>query len=316
MEINIGKKVISAEIKALDLLKKSISKDFSNAIDVLYKTKGKIIISGLGKSGHIAAKISSTFSSIGSSSVFLHPTEANHGDLGMIKKGDSTILISNSGETSELTNIILHCKKSKIPIISITSEKHSSLAKNANIVLVTPRNVEACPLELAPTSSTTCALVLGDALAITLLTKRGFTKSDFHALHPGGKLGQTLLSVREIMKTNKSLPVIKVGDIVGNAILEMSSKGFGCVGIISTDNKKLFGIITDGDLRRHMTKGLLEKKVEQIMTVNPLTLKPETLVSEALNLMNEKSITNIFVTQKNKPVGIIHIHEILRLKST
>jgi len=316
VEINIGKKVISAEIKALDLLKKSISKDFSNAIDVLYKTKGKIIISGLGKSGHIAAKISSTFSSIGSSSVFLHPTEANHGDLGMIKKGDSTILISNSGETSELTNIILHCKKSKIPIISITSEKHSSLAKNANIVLVTPRNVEACPLELAPTSSTTCALVLGDALAITLLTKRGFTKSDFHALHPGGKLGQTLLSVREIMKTNKSLPVIKVGDIVGNAILEMSSKGFGCVGIISTDNKKLFGIITDGDLRRHMTKGLLEKKVEQIMTVNPLTLKPETLVSEALNLMNEKSITNIFVTQKNKPVGIIHIHEILRLKST
>jgi len=293
VEINIGKKVISAEIKALDLLKKSISKDFSNAIDVLYKTKGKIIISGLGKSGHIAAKISSTFSSIGSSSVFLHPTEANHGDLGMIKKGDSTILISNSGETSELTNIILHCKKSKIPIISITSEKHSSLAKNANIVLVTPRNVEACPLELAPTSSTTCALVLGDALAITLLTKRGFTKSDFHALHPGGKLGQTLLSVREIMKTNKSLPVIKVGDIVGNAILEMSSKGFGCVGIISTDNKKLFGIITDGDLRRHMTKGLLEKKVEQIMTVNPLTLK-----------------------QKNKPVGIIHIHEILRLKST
>jgi arabinose-5-phosphate isomerase len=175
--------------------------------------------------------------------------------------------------------------------------------------------MEACPLDLAPTSSTTCALALGDALAVTLLTKRGFTKSDFHALHPGGKLGQTLLSVSEIMKTNKSLPVIKSGNIVGNAILEMSSKGFGCVGIISTDNKTLLGIITDGDLRRNMTKGLLEKKVEQIMTVNPLTLKPETLVSEALNLMNEKSITNIFVTQKNKPVGIIHMHEILRLST-
>ena len=161
MEINIGKKVISTEIKALDLLKKSISKDFSNAIEVLYKTKGKIIISGLGKSGHIATKISSTFSSIGSPSVFLHPTEANHGDLGMIKKGDSTILISNSGETSELTNII-----------SITSEKSSSLAKNANIVLEIPKNVEACPLELAPTSSTTCTLAMGDALAVTLLTKR------------------------------------------------------------------------------------------------------------------------------------------------
>jgi len=316
VEINIGKKVISAEINALGLLKRSISRDFSKAIEVLYKTKGKIIISGLGKSGHIATKISSTFSSIGSPSVFLHPTEANHGDLGIIKKGDSTILISNSGETSELTNIILHCKKSKIPIISITSEKSSTLAKNANIVLMIPKNVEACPLELAPTSSTTCTLALGDALAVTLLTKRGFTKSDFHALHPGGKLGQTLLSVSEIMKTSKSLPIIKVGNIVGNAILEMSSKGFGCVGVISTDNKKLLGIITDGDLRRHMTKGLLEKKVEQIMTANPLTLKPETLVSEALNLMNEKSITNIFVTQKNKPIGIIHMHEILKLKST
>ena len=315
MEINIGKKVIDAEIKALDLLKKSISRDFTSAIEVLYKTKGKIIISGLGKSGHIATKISSTFSSIGSPSVFLHPTEANHGDLGMIKKGDSTILISNSGETSELTNIILHCKKSKIPIIAITSIKSSTLAKNANIVLIIPKNIEACPLELAPTSSTTCALALGDALAVTLLTKRGFTKSDFHELHPGGKLGQTLLSVSEIMKTHKSLPVIKVGNIVGDAILEMSSKGFGCVGIISTDNKKLLGIITDGDLRRHMTKGLLEKKVEKIMTVNPLTLKPETLVSEALKLMNEKSITNIFVTQKNKPVGIIHMHEILRLST-
>ncbi len=314
MEINTGKKVINIEIKALELLKKNISIDFSNAIKVLYKTKGKIIFSGLGKSGHIAKKISSTFSSIGSPSIFIHPTEANHGDLGIIKKGDSTILISNSGETSELTNIILHCKKSKIPIISITSKKTSTLAKNSDLVLVIPEDIEACPLELAPTSSTTCTLALGDALAVTLLKKRGFTKADFHALHPGGKLGQNLLSVGEIMKTKKFLPIIKTGSVVGDAILEMSSKGFGCVGIISFNGKKLSGIITDGDLRRHMTKALLEMKVEEIMTANPLTLKPETLVSDALNLMNKKSITNIFVTEKSKPIGIVHMHEIIKLK--
>ena len=200
---------------------------------MLFNTKGKVIISGLGKSGQIASKISSTFSSIGSSSVFVHPTEANHGDLGIIKKGDTIILISNSGETSELTNIILHCRKSKIPIISITSEKLSTLAKNSDIVLLIPKNVEACPLELAPTSSTTCTLALGDALAVTLLKKRGFTTDDFHALHPGGKLGQTLLSVSEIMKTKTSLPILKIKTRVGDAILEMSAKGFGCVGIIS-----------------------------------------------------------------------------------
>ncbi len=316
MGINTGRKVIELEIKALEILKNCLNKNFSKAINLLFNTKGKVIISGLGKSGQIASKISSTFSSIGSSSVFVHPTEANHGDLGIIKKGDTIILISNSGETSELTNIILHCRKSKIPIISITSEKLSTLAKNSDIVLLIPKNVEACPLELAPTSSTTCTLALGDALAVTLLKKRGFTTDDFHALHPGGKLGQTLLSVSEIMKTKTSLPILKIKTRVSDAILEMSAKGFGCVGIISKKEKYLIGIITDGDLRRNMTKDLLEKNVEDIMTVNPLTLKPETLVSEALSLMNSNSITNIFVTHKKKPVGIIHMQEILRLKSS
>ncbi len=315
MEIDTGKKVIDVEIKALNLLKEYINKDFVRAVDVLNKIKGKIIISGLGKSGHIGSKISSTLSSVGSASIFMHPTEANHGDLGIIRKGDVTILISNSGETSELTNIILHCKKSKIPIISITSSKKSTLAINSNVVLLIPENVEACPLELAPTSSTTCTLALGDALALTLLKKKGFTSEDFHALHPGGKLGQALLRVDEIMKVGSSLPLITVNEKVSSAILEMTSKGFGCVGIIESKNKDLVGIITDGDLRRHMTKGLLEKNVQNIMTSKPLTLKPETLVSDALKLMNEKSVTNIFVTQKSKPVGIIHMQEILRLKN-
>ena len=179
MGINTGRKVIELEIKALEILKNCLNKNFSKAINLLFNTKGKVIISGLGKSGQIASKISSTFSSIGSSSVFVHPTEANHGDLGIIKKGDTIILISNSGETSELTNIILHCRKSKIPIISITSEKLSTLAKNSDIVLLIPKNVEACPLELAPTSSTTCTLALGDALAVTLLKKGGLRRTIF-----------------------------------------------------------------------------------------------------------------------------------------
>ena len=314
MEINLGKKVIQTEIKALEIQKKLISKEFSKAIEILFQTKGKIIVSGLGKSGHIASKISSTFSSIGSPSLFLHPTEANHGDLGMINKGDSTILISNSGETSELINIILHCKKLKIPIISITSQKFSTLAKKSNIVILIPDNIEACPLELAPTSSTTCTLVIGDAMAVTLLKRRGFTSDDFHALHPGGKLGQILLQIGEIMKTGSSLPLIKKSSMMSDAILEMTSKGQGCVGIVSK-NHDLIGIITDGDLRRHISDFLLEKKVEDIMTLNPLFLKTTTLVSEALDLMNKKSITNIFVTNKKKPVGIIHMQDLLRLKS-
>ena len=313
-EINLGKKVIETEIKALGILKNLLSNEFSKAIDILFKTKGKIIVSGLGKSGHIASKISSTFSSIGSPSLFLHPTEANHGDLGMINKGDSSILISNSGETSELKNIILHCEKLKIPIISITSQKSSTLAKKSNIIILIPNNIEACPLELAPTSSTTCTLALGDAMAVTLLKKRGFTSDDFHALHPGGKLGQMLLQVGEIMKTGSSIPLIKKNSMMTDAILEMTSKGQGCVGIISK-NRNLIGMITDGDLRRHMASVLLEKKVEDVMTPNPLFLNTTTLVSDALDIMNEKSITNIFVIDKKRPVGIIHMQDLLRLKS-
>ncbi len=303
--------VIDIEVKALKLLKKSIDKDsFDSAIDILFKTQGKIIISGIGKSGHIASKISSTLSSVGSSSFFIHPSEANHGDLGMITRKDSLILISNSGETLELTNLILHCNKLKIPIISITSEKKSTLSKKSQITLIIPKNIEACPLELAPTSSTTCTLVLGDAIAMTLLQKKKFTSKDFFELHPGGSLGQMLLKVSDLMKTNNLMPLIGFEKKVGEAILEMSSKGQGCVGVIL--KKQLVGIITDGDLRRHMSKNLLQKKVSIVMTPNPKTLPPDTLVSEALVLMKKQSITNYFITKKKKPLGIIHLHDILK----
>ena len=303
--------VIDIEIKALKLLKKSIDQDsFNSAIDILFKTKGKIIISGIGKSGHIASKISSTLSSVGSSSFFIHPSEANHGDLGMITKKDSLILISNSGETLELTNLILHCNKLKIPIVSITSEIKSTLSKKSQITLIIPKNIEACPLELAPTSSTTCTLVLGDAIAMTLLQKKKFTSKDFFELHPGGSLGQMLLKVSDLMKTDNLMPLIGSEKKVGEAILEMSSKGQGCVGVILKN--QLVGIITDGDLRRHMSKNLLQKKVSIVMTPNPKTLPPDTLVSEALVLMKKQSITNYFITKKKKPLGVIHLHDILK----
>jgi len=305
-----GKSVVDTEIKSLTLLKKKMSETFDKAIKLLYQTNGKIVVSGMGKSGHIASKISSTLSSIGSPSFYLHPSEANHGDLGMITKGDTVILISNSGETNELSTIILHCKKLKVPIVSITSELSSTLAKKSEVVLLIPNGVEACPLELAPTSSTTCTLVLGDAIAVTLLKKRNFTSKDFLELHPGGKLGKMLQKVCDVMKKKEEIPLVSQNQKMSEAILEMTSKGQGCVGVTSKKGT-LKGIITDGDLRRNMSKDLLSKKVTEIMTVKPKTLKPETSVTEAIKLMNSQSITNYFITKNKYPVGIIHLHDII-----
>jgi len=311
MEIKTGRKVIDIEIKALSLLKSYISEDFVKVVNLLYKNKGKIVVSGIGKSGHIASKIASTLSSVGSPSFYIHPSEANHGDLGMLEKKDAVILISNSGETSELINLILYCKKIKIPIISITSELNSTLSRESTLNLLIPKNIEACPLELAPTSSTTCTLALGDALAVTLLKKKKFTESDFRELHPGGKLGQMLSEVKDVMKINLDIPLIVETKKMSYAILEMTSKGEGCVGVVSKTNE-LIGIITDGDIRRNMNPKLLDKNVKEIMTRKPKTLSPDTLILKALKIMNEESITNIFITKQKKPIGIIHMHDILK----
>ena len=312
MEIKTGRQVIDIEIKALSLLKNYISKDFVKVVNLLLKNKGKIIVSGIGKSGHIASKIASTLSSVGSPSFYIHPSEANHGDLGMLEKKDAVILISNSGETSELINLILYCKKLGIPIISITSELNSTLSRESNFNLLIPKNIEACPLELAPTSSTTCTLALGDALAVTLLKKKKFTESDFRELHPGGKLGQMLSEVKDVMKMNLDIPLIVESKKMSYAILEMTSKGEGCVGVVSKKKNELIGIITDGDIRRNMNPELLDKNVKEIMTRKPKTLSPNTLISKALKIMNEESITNIFITKQKKPIGIIHMHDILK----
>ena len=311
MEIKTGRQVIDIEIEALSLLKNYISTDFVKVVNLLLKNKGKIIVSGIGKSGHIASKIASTLSSVGSPSFYIHPSEANHGDLGMLEKKDVVILISNSGETSELINLILYCKKLGIPIISITSELNSTLSRESNLNLLIPKNIEACPLELAPTSSTTCTLALGDALAVTLLKKKKFTESDFRELHPGGKLGQMLSEVKDVMKINLDIPLIVESKKMSYAILEMTSKGEGCVGVVSKKNE-LIGIITDGDIRRNMNPKLLDKNVKEIMTRKPKTLSPNTLISKALKIMNEESITNIFITKQKKPIGIIHMHDILK----
>ena len=311
MEIKTGRQVIDIEIKALNLLKSYISKDFVKVVNLLLKNKGKIVVSGIGKSGHIASKIASTLSSVGSPSFYIHPSEANHGDLGMLEKKDAVILISNSGETSELINLILYCKKIKIPIISITSELNSTLSRESTLNLLIPKNIEACPLELAPTSSTTCTLALGDALAVTLLKKKKFTESDFRELHPGGKLGQMLSKVKDVMKINLDIPLIVETKKMSYAILEMTSKGEGCVGVVSKKNE-LIGIITDGDIRRNMNPKLLDKNVKEIMTRKPKTLSPDTLILKALKIMNEESITNIFITKQKKPIGIIHMHDMLK----
>ena len=305
MEIKTGRQVIDIEIKALNLLKNYISSDFVKVVNLLLKNKGKIVVSGIGKSGHIASKIASTLSSVGSPSFYIHPSEANHGDLGMLEKKDAAILISNSGETSELINLILYCKKLRIPIISITSEPNSTLSRESTLNLSIPKNIEACPLELAPTSSTTCTLALGDAIAVTLLKKKKFTESDFRELHPGGKLGQMLSEVKDVMKINLDIPLIVESKKMSYAILEMTSKGEGCVGVVSKKNE-LIGIITDGDIRRNMNPKLLDKNVKEIMTIRPKTLSPNTLISKALKIMNEESITNIFIT-KQKNLSVLFI---------
>ena len=267
-----GKSVIDTEIKSLVLMKKKMSGSFDRAIKLLYQTKGKIVVSGIGKSGHIASKFHQHFHLLDRLLfIFIH-LRLIMCDLGMITKGDTVILISNSGETQELSTIIIHCKKLKVPIVSITSELDSTLARKSEVVLSIPSGVEACPLELAPTSSTTCTLVLGDAIAVTLLKKRNFTSKDFLELHPGGKLGKMLQKVCDVMKRKEEIPLVNQDQNMSEAILVMTSKGQGCVGV--TSNKGILkGIITDGDLRRNMSKDLLSKKVTDIMTVKPKTLK-------------------------------------------
>ena len=312
--LNIAKRTIDIELETLLELKESLDNSFIKAVEILYNCKGKVIFTGIGKSGHIARKISSTFSSTGTPSIFLHPAEAIHGDLGIIDKQDVLVIISNSGETEEIINIIPYLKFLNIPIICITGNINSTLAQKSDVVIDIKIKREACPFNLAPTSSTTAILVLGDALAITLMELKGFTKEQFAKLHPGGLIGKRLKKVMEIMHSGDRIPIVYEDMTMKEAIIEITSKGFGATAVLDR-NQNLIGIITDGDLRRYIEKGndLNNGSVKNAMTKNPKTIKYNETVADALNLMEKYKITVLLVLdENNKLIGILHLHDILR----
>ncbi len=312
--INRAKKTLSIEVKELKNLSKVFNYNFYKAVMLLSKVKGRVIVTGVGKSAHIGNKISATLASTGTPSYLIHATEASHGDLGGITKNDCILAISNSGETSELKNIINYSKRFDIPMVSICSNAKSTLNKNATIGIVYKKPNEACPHNLAPTSSTTIMLVIGDCIAMALLELKGFKSSQFKSFHPGGNLGKDLQKVNEIMHVGSALPLAKENDKMTKTLITMTKKSFGCVGVIDK-NKKLIGVITDGDLRRSMNNNLFNLKAIDIMTKEPSTGDKNMIVAEALNMMNQKKITSLFICDKNKPIGIIHVHDLLRLSS-
>lgn len=304
-------RTIDSEIQTLEELKNTISfEDLTSSLDLIQNSKGRVIITGMGKSGHIGRKIAASLASTGTPSFFVHPAEASHGDLGMITEDDVVIAISNSGESRELMDILNYCKRFGIKLIAVTKNPQSSLGKAGNLILKLPNNKEACPLGLAPTSSTTATLVLGDILTIGLIERKGFSKEDFNDRHPGGKLGSILKHVSDLMHTGEEMPILEEHSNMQAVLLEMTSKRLGCVGFINNYGE-LTGMLTDGDLRRCLSEDILKAKAIDIMTKNPKTISPNAMIAEALKLMHDKKITNIFAIEDKKPVGVIHIHDLL-----
>jgi arabinose-5-phosphate isomerase len=292
-------------------LQSDLGEPFAGASDLIRNARGRLIVTGLGKSGHIGRKVAATFASTGTPAFFVHAAEAGHGDLGMITPDDVILALSWSGEQPEMKNLITYAKRFRIPLIAMTAERDSTLAAAADVALTLPRAREACPHNLAPTTSSLMMLALGDALAIALLEGRGFTSVDFSVLHPGGKLGAMLKFVRDLMHSGDAVPLRPLGTPMSDALVEMSSKGFGCVGI--TDARgAIVGIVTDGDLRRHMRADLMTALVDDVMTKNPKTIPRDLLASEALEILNSSKITALIVTDASRPVGIVHLHDILR----
>lgn len=310
LDKNSAIRTINAEVETLYKLRDILSHSLTQALNIMQEAKGRIIITGMGKSGHIGKKIAASLASTGTPSFFVHPAEASHGDLGMITEDDVVIAISNSGESRELVDILTYCKRFGIKLIGITKNIESSLAKSSDVLLPLPNNGEACPLGLAPTNSTTATLVLGDILTVGLIDRRGFSKSDFNDRHPGGKLGSILQKVSDLMHTDSEMPILEENSDMQRVLLEMTSKRLGCVGFVNQDGE-LTGMLTDGDLRRCLSAQILEEKAINLMTKNPKTVDKNMMAAEALNIMNTKKITNLFVVEKNKPVGVIHIHDLL-----
>jgi arabinose-5-phosphate isomerase len=308
--LDSAKKTIEAEISGLNALLEFLGDSFVKAVETILQSKGRVIVSGMGKSGHIANKIAATMASTGTAAFSIHPGEASHGDLGMITKDDVVILLSNSGETKELKDIIYYCKRFSIPTIGIVRRQDSELANASDTPLVLPEIPEATSIK-APTTSTTMMLALGDALAIALMEAKGFSNIDYGVFHPGGKLGAEFIKVKDLMRTNKDLPLIGQDAKIEEVLLEMTSKHLGCAGVIDKAGN-LAGIITDGDIRRHINKDFMNLSAAELMTKNPTVIEEQTLAIQAVALMNEKKITNLFVVTNQKAIGILHIHDCLR----
>ena len=313
-DLDVARDVLTTEAAGLTALAAALDGGFARAVDLLAAAAGRVVVTGMGKSGHVARKIAATLASTGTPAQFVHPAEASHGDLGMIVRGDAVLALSNSGETAELADLIEHARRFGLPLVAITAKQESTLAQAADVLLLLPPAPEACPIGLAPTTSTTMQLALGDALAVALLTRRGFGAGDFRQFHPGGRLGARLRRVRDLMHGGEDMPLARPETPMHAALIEMSAKRFGCLGVLDAGGC-LIGIVTDGDLRRHMGPDLLARPVGEIMTRAPRGVGPEALAADALRVMNAppSPITTLFVVDAaRRPLGILHVHDLLR----
>ncbi|NNC38519.1 MAG: KpsF/GutQ family sugar-phosphate isomerase [Hyphomonadaceae bacterium] len=311
--IQTARRVIETEINGLTALSQGLGAEFDAIVERLQNLNGRTIMAGVGKSGHVARKIAATLASTGTPALFVHPTEASHGDMGMITSDDAVIALSRSGETKELADMLAYCKRYGVPLIAVTNLKTSTLGKAADYILQLPETPEACAVTGAPTTSTTLQMALGDALAVALLEARGFTAGDFKNLHPGGALGAQLTLVSDLMHKADEMPLVSESSNMRDALQELSQKGFGCVGLVSS-NDELVGIITDGDIRRNLDQDLLNTTASAIMTKSPKSVSEDTLAAEALHLMTAKlpQVMQLFVLNGKKPIGILHMHDLLR----
>ena len=313
-ELEVARSVLATEATGLRALAAALDERFARAVALLAEAAGRVVVSGMGKSGHVGRKIAATLASTGTPALFVHPAEASHGDLGMIVAGDAVLALSNSGETPELADLVAHTRRFGLPLVAVTAGAGSALAQAADVVLLLPPAAEACPMGLAPTTSTLMQMALGDALAVALLTRRGFTATEFRRFHPGGRLGARLRRVRELMHSGDAVPLASPETRMDRALLLMTEKRFGCLGVVGADGL-LAGVVTDGDLRRHMGPELLTRRVAEVMTEQPRVIGAEAMAVEALATMNASArpVTSLFVVDPaGRPVGILHIHDLLR----
>ncbi len=313
-DLEVARDVLATEAAGLRALAEALDERFAQAVDLLQAATGRVVVSGMGKSGHVARKLAATLASTGTPALFVHPAEASHGDLGMLVPGDAVLALSNSGETAELADLIAHASRFALPLVAITARAESTLARAAAVALILPPAREACPMGLAPTTSTSMQLALGDALAVALLRRRGFGAADFRRIHPGGRLGARLRRARDLMHDGAAIPLAPAELAMDAALVLMTEKRFGCLGVVDGQGR-LAGIVTDGDLRRHMGPDLLRRTAGEIMTAGPRTVAPDTLAGEALRDMtaHARPVTALFVVDAaGRPVGILHIHDLLR----